>query len=79
MKAAVYNLKGGVGKTRIAAAIALSLKWGIVTNDAYSIIHEVFPEKCLILEKMTRCQNFQIILIWYLISAGMQIIEPFQH
>lgn len=39
----VYNIKGGVGKTRIALNLAMELDWGIITNDQYSVIEEVLP------------------------------------
>lgn len=39
----VYNIKGGVGKTRIALNLALMIGWGIVTNDQYSVIENVLP------------------------------------
>jgi cellulose biosynthesis protein BcsQ len=52
MKITVYNFKGGVGKTSIALNIALSLDMGIITNDVYSPIENILPEKQFIkLEK----------------------------
>jgi cellulose biosynthesis protein BcsQ len=45
MKITVYNFKGGVGKTSIALNIALSLDMGIITNDIYSPIEKILPEK----------------------------------
>lgn len=51
MKITIYNFKGGVGKTRIAANIAMTLGFGIVTNDPYSPLTQLFPEeKCLVLD-----------------------------
>ena len=37
----VYHIKGGVGKTRIALNLAMSLDAAIVTNDAYSVVRTV--------------------------------------
>jgi cellulose biosynthesis protein BcsQ len=52
MKITVYNFKGGVGKTSIALNIVLSLDMGIITNDVYSPIENILPEKQFIkLEK----------------------------
>lgn len=48
----IYNIKGGVGKTRIALNLAMTMGWGIVTNEQYSVIEEVLPKsKYIILEK----------------------------
>jgi len=41
----IYNFKGGVGKTSIALNIALARNFGIVTNDVYSPLERVLPEK----------------------------------
>jgi len=43
----VYNIKGGTGKTRIALNLALTLEWGIVTNDEYSITERVMSSSKL--------------------------------
>ena len=43
----VYHIKGGVGKTRIALNLALTLDAGLVTNDEYSIVNKVLPSKRL--------------------------------
>jgi len=46
----VYHIKGGTGKTRIASNLALTLNWGLITNDEYSIVSRVIPRsKCRIL------------------------------
>lgn len=39
-----WSFKGGVGKSSIAANIAHTLGYGIVTNDLYSPIDKVMPE-----------------------------------
>lgn len=47
---AVYHIKGGVGKTRIALNLALTMEFGVVTNDPYSAIEKALPgEKRIIL------------------------------
>ena len=46
----VYHIKGGTGKTRIALNIALTLGWGVITNDEYSIVSRVISNsRCRIL------------------------------
>lgn len=42
---AVYHIKGGVGKTRIALNLALTMDFGVVTNDPYSALEKALPEK----------------------------------
>lgn len=37
----VYHIKGGVGKTRIALNLAMTLDTAIVTNDEYSVVRKV--------------------------------------
>jgi len=44
MRIAIYNFKGGVGKTSIALNLALTKKTGVVTNDIYSPLERVLPE-----------------------------------
>lgn len=44
----VYSFKGGVGKTPISINLALHLEYGIVTNDVYTPLEDVFPEKQLL-------------------------------
>ena len=44
----IYSLKGGVGKTSIAANLALTLGYSIISNEPYSFIDKVLPsQKCL--------------------------------
>ena len=51
MKITVYNFKGGVGKTSISLNTALTLGYGIITNDIYSPLEKVLEsEKLLKLE-----------------------------
>lgn len=44
----VYHIKGGVGKTRVAAGLAMEMsilhkiKYGIVSNDEYSVLKNIF-------------------------------------
>lgn len=44
MKITVFNIKGGQGKTSIAANLALTLNAGIITNDVYSPLKAILPE-----------------------------------
>ncbi len=48
----VYHIKGGVGKTRIALNLAITLDAAIVTNDEYSVVEKVMPpNRCKILKE----------------------------
>lgn len=38
----IYNFKGGAGKTSCAMNLALTMDYGVVTNDIYAPIEEVF-------------------------------------
>lgn len=40
----VYNFKGGEGKSKIAANLALTMDYSVVTNDIYSPIDNLFNE-----------------------------------
>ena len=43
MKIAIYNFKGGVGKTAISLNLDLETGWGVVTNESYSPIEDALP------------------------------------
>lgn len=45
MKIAVYNFKGGVGKTSISLNIALKLNIPVVTNDQYSPLERLLKKE----------------------------------
>ena len=47
----VYNIKGGTGKTRISLNLALTLGWGIITNEQYSVMENVLPAERYIILK----------------------------
>ena len=44
MKFTVYNHKGGQGKSIISYNLALTMDFGIITNDPYSPIEDLFEE-----------------------------------
>ena len=45
MRILVYSFKGGTGKSTIALNWALTLDWGVITNDLYSPIDKVLEKK----------------------------------
>jgi MinD-like ATPase involved in chromosome partitioning or flagellar assembly len=45
MRILVYSFKGGTGKSTIALNWALTLDWGVITNDLYSPIDRVLEKK----------------------------------
>lgn len=48
MKIAVFNIKGGVGKTAIALNIAMKNSLGIITNDVLYPYEKFIPEKSVL-------------------------------
>jgi cellulose biosynthesis protein BcsQ len=48
MKIAVYNFKGGVGKTSISLGYALNQGFAVVTNDFHSPLERVLSEEYII-------------------------------
>lgn len=47
---AVCQIKGGVGKTRVALNLAMTLDFGVITNDQYSVVERILsPERRKIL------------------------------
>lgn len=44
MKIAVYNIKGGVGKTDISLNLALTLDFGIISNEPFSPLEQVLDK-----------------------------------
>ena len=60
MKIAVYNFKGGVGKTSISLNIALKLDLPVVTNDQYSPLERLLKKENFIkLEKEQLLPEFK--------------------
>ena len=45
MKITVYNFKGGTGKTSIALNLALTMKYGIISNDIYTPLDRILDKK----------------------------------
>ncbi|RJQ14433.1 hypothetical protein C4553_01095 [Candidatus Parcubacteria bacterium] len=60
MKFTVYNYKGGVGKTRIALNLALTLDFAIITNEIYiPTIKKIIPDnKYIQLEKNQALETY---------------------
>ena len=48
MKVTVYSMKGGVGKTPIAANLALELGWPLGTNEPFNTLEHLFEEDRLL-------------------------------
>ena len=44
MRIAVFNLKGGVGKTVISLNLALTLNYPIITNEPYGQMERILPK-----------------------------------
>lgn len=53
----VYNFKGGVGKTGISMNIALTLNYGVITNDIYTPLEKVLSSKNFL--KVNPKEDFQ--------------------
>ncbi len=45
MRVAVYNLKGGVGKTSLSLNLAMEKGFGVITNDEYSPVEKILPKE----------------------------------
>ena len=48
MKITIFSLKGGVGKTSISVNLALTLKYGVITNDVYTPLERVVSKESLL-------------------------------
>lgn len=48
MKITVFSLKGGVGKTSISVNLALTLGFGVITNDIYTPLERVISKESLL-------------------------------
>jgi cellulose biosynthesis protein BcsQ len=48
MKITIFSLKGGVGKTSISVNLALTLKYGVITNDVYTPLERVISKESLL-------------------------------
>lgn len=53
----VYNFKGGVGKTGISLNLALTLDYGVITNDIYSPLEKILKKEDLL--KVAQNQTFK--------------------
>ena len=60
MKIAVFNLKGGQGKSSIALNLALSLKFDVISNDKITKLEKILPEDNFM--KIEKDQDFTDII-----------------
>jgi cellulose biosynthesis protein BcsQ len=66
MKITVFSLKGGVGKTSISVNLALTLGYGVITNDIYTPLERVLSKESLLKLKQNQAipdlpDNYNII------------------